>query len=104
MNTEMLLMNWNMNSNEPVKARGFRHQFVVREFECGLLYRHGKFQVQLDAGRHVRWGFGYALSTLDLRKQTFPCANLALLSVYNIGRMFSIALTVKETDQLSPTH
>ncbi len=44
MNTDLLMLNWNMNSNEPVKARGFRSEFVIREYEFGLLYRHGKFQ------------------------------------------------------------
>ena len=59
MNTDLLPMNLEMNSNAPVKARGFRHTFTIQEFECGLLYRHGKFQARLEAGRHVRWGFGY---------------------------------------------
>src|SRR5258706_15071747 len=104
MNTDMLLMNWNMNSNEPVKARGFRHQFVVREFECGLLYRHGKFQVQLDAGRHIRWGFGYALATLDLRKQTFPVAGQEVLSGDNVGLKVSVAVTVQVSDPLKAIH
>jgi len=104
MNTDVLLMNWNMNSNEPVKVRGFRHQFVVREFECGLLYRHGKFQVRLEAGRHVRWGFGYALTKVDLRKHTFPVAGQEVLSGDNVGLKVSVAVTVQVADPLKAMH
>jgi regulator of protease activity HflC (stomatin/prohibitin superfamily) len=104
MNTDVLLMNWNMNSNEPVKVRGFRHKFAVREFECGLLYRHGKFQVRLEAGRHVRWGFGYALTTVDLRKQTFPVAGQEVLSGDNVGLKVSVAVTVQVADPLKAMH
>jgi regulator of protease activity HflC (stomatin/prohibitin superfamily) len=104
MNTDLLLMNWNMNSNEPVKARGFRHPFVIREFECGLLYRHGKFQTQLGAGRHVRWGFGYALATIDLRKQTFAVAGQEVLSADNVGLKVSVAVTVQVADPLKALH
>lgn len=104
MNTDLLLMNWNMNSNERVKARGFRHPFVVREFECGLLYWHGKFQARLAAGRHVRWGFGFAMTTVDLRKQTFPVAGQEVLSADNVGLKVSVAVTVQVADPLKAMH
>jgi regulator of protease activity HflC (stomatin/prohibitin superfamily) len=104
MNTDVLLKNWNVNSNDPVKLRGLRHQFVVREFECGLLYRHGKFQHRLEAGRHVRWGFGYALTTVDLRKQTFPVGGQEVLSGDNIAIKISVAMTVQVADPLKAMH
>src|SRR4051812_27442396 len=104
MNTEMLLMNWNANTNEPVKARGFRHEFVIREFECGLLYRYGKFQARLEAGRHVRWGFGYALATVDMRKQTFPVAGQEVLSADNVGLKVSVAVTGQVNDPIKAMH
>src|SRR5262245_24293922 len=104
MNTDLLMMNWNMNSNEPVKASGFRHPFVIREFECGLLYRHGKFQARLEAGRHVRWGFGYALAKVDLRKQTFAVAGQEVLSADNVGLKVSVAVTLQVQDPLKAMH
>jgi len=104
MNTDLLLMNWNMNSNEPVKVSRFRHQFVIREFECGLLYRHGKFQARLEPGRHVRWGFGYALATVDLRKQTFAVAGQEVLSADNVGLKVSVSVLVQVTDPLKAMH
>ena len=97
-------MNWNMNSNEPLKARGFRSEFVIREYECGLLYRHGKFQGQLEAGRHVRWGRGYALAMVDLRKQTFPVAGQEVLSADNVGLKVSVAVTVRVADPPKAMH
>jgi regulator of protease activity HflC (stomatin/prohibitin superfamily) len=104
MNTDLLMMNWNMNSNEPVKAPGFRHPFVIREFESGLLYRHGKFQTRLEPGRHVRWGFGYALATIDMRKQTFAVAGQEVLSADNVGLKVSAAVTVQVADPLKAMH
>ena len=98
------MMNWNMNSNDPVKARGFRSEFVIREYECGLLYRHGKFQGRLEAGRHVRWGRGFALATVDLRKQTFPVAGQEVLSADNVGLKVSVAVTVQVADPLKAMH
>jgi len=104
MNTDFLLMNWNGNCNEPAKVRGFRNQFVVREFESGLLYRYGKFQVRLPSGRHVRWGFGYALALVDLRKQTFPVAGQEVLSADNVGLKVSVAVTVQMAEPLKAMH
>ena len=98
------MMNWNMNSNEPVKARGFRSEFVIREYECGLLYRYGKFQSRLEAGLHVRWGRGFALATVDLRKQTFPVAGQEVLSADNVGLKVSVAVTVQVADPLKAMH
>ncbi len=97
-------MNWNMNSNEPVKTPNFHNWFVIREFECGLLYRHGKFQTRLEAGRHSRWGFGYALTKVDLRKQTFPVASQEVLSAEGIGLKVSLTVTVQVTDPLKAMH
>lgn len=104
MNTDLLLMNWEMNSSAPVKARGLRHAFTIQEYESGLLYRHGKFQVRLEAGRHVRWGFGYALAKVDLRKQTFPVAGQEVLSADNVGLKVSVAVTVQVADSLKAMH
>jgi regulator of protease activity HflC (stomatin/prohibitin superfamily) len=77
---------------------------VVREFECGLLYRHGKFRTRLEAGRHVRWGFGYALATMDLRKQTFAVAGQEVLSADNVGLKVSVAVTVQVSDPVQAMH
>jgi len=104
MNADLLMMNWNRNTNEPARSRGFRHSLVIREFECGLLYRHGKFQERLESGRHVRWGFGYALATVDQRKQTFAVAGQEVLSADNVGLKVSVAVTAHVADPLKALH
>jgi len=104
MNTDLLLMNWKRDTNEPARSRGFRHSLVIREFECGLLYRYGRFQERLEAGRHVRWGFGYALATVDLRKQTFAVGGQEVLSADNVGLKVSVSVTVHVADPLKATH
>src|SRR5258708_21308921 len=104
MNTDLFLMNLNANASGPAKASGFRNRFVIQEFERGLLYRYGKFQAQLPAGRHIRWGFGYALATVDLRKQTFPVAGQEVLSGDNVGLKVSVAVTVQVSDPLKAMH
>lgn len=94
MNTDLLFL----STTEPVTSSGFRHKMVIREFECGLLYRHGKLLGRIDAGRHIRWGFGYALAKMDLRKQTFTISGQEVLSADNVGIKVSVAVTVQITD------
>lgn len=96
MNTDLLFF----NSTEPVAALGFRHKLVIREFECGLLYRYGKFTGRLESGRHIRWGFDYALAKVDLRKQTFTIPGQEVLSADNVGLKLSVAVTMQVADPL----
>jgi regulator of protease activity HflC (stomatin/prohibitin superfamily) len=96
MNTDLILL----NTTEPVGTSGFRHKMVIQEFECGLLYRHGKFVGSLGAGRHIRWGFGYALAKMDLRKQTFPISGQEVLSADNVGIKVSVAVTMQVSDPI----
>ncbi len=65
MNTEFYLP----TATLPQARHGLRHKIVVRDYEAALLYRHGKLARQLAPGRHIVWGFGYAVSTFDLRKR-----------------------------------
>lgn len=102
MNTDLLFLE--MNANAPKKARGLRHKFIVQEFENGLLYKNGKFVARLEAGQHVRWGFGFALAKVDMRKQTFAIANQEVLSADNVGLKVSVAVTVQVADPSKAMH
>lgn len=104
MNTDLLLMNWETSSNTPVKLRGVRHLITIQEYECALLYRHGKFQTRLEAGRHVRWGLGYAFAKVDQRKQTFTITGQEVLSADHVGLKVSVAVTVQVTDPYQAMH
>jgi len=46
-----------------------RQQFTVYTFQRGLLYRHGRLSELLEGGRHVRWGSGWSLTTVDMRRR-----------------------------------
>jgi regulator of protease activity HflC (stomatin/prohibitin superfamily) len=96
MNTDFLFL----NTTGPTVSPGFRHKFTIKEFECGLVYRHGKFVKRLAPGRHVRWGYGYSLATVDLRKQTFTVSGQEVLSADNVGLKLSVAVTMQVTDPL----
>lgn len=102
MNTDLLFLD--MNASAPKKARGVRHKFIVQEFESGLLYQNGKFAARLDAGRHVRWGFGYAVAKVDMRKQTFAVAGQEVLSADNVGLKVSVAVTLQVNDPVKAIH
>ena len=88
----------------PEKARGVRHKFVILEYEGGLLYRDGKLVEQLGAGKHVRWGFGWALSKADLRKRTIAIPGQELLTADNVGLKLSLAVTFAIVDPLKALH
>jgi len=94
----------NLNANAPAKARGLRHNFIVQQFECGLLYRNGKFMSRLEAGRHVRWGFGFAVAKVDLRKQIFAVSGQEVLSADTVGLKVSVSVTVEVTDPVKAMH
>src|SRR5204863_9376370 len=51
-----------------------------------------------------RWGFGYALASVDLRKQTFAVAGQEVLSADNVGLKVSVAVTVQVADPLKAMH
>jgi len=106
MNTHLHTGNWDANACEPANARRFRFLrfFTVPEAQCGLLYQHGRFQACLEPGRHLRWGFGYTVTTVDLRKQTFPVASQEILSADHVGLKLSVAVTLQVTDPLKAMH
>jgi regulator of protease activity HflC (stomatin/prohibitin superfamily) len=77
----------------PTPLRGFRHRVVVHDFETALLYRHGRRVGRLGPGRHVRWGRGFAVARVDLRRQALAIAGQEVLSADNVGLKVSVAVT-----------
>src|SRR5688572_23616440 len=100
MNTEFYFPALTLPSNR----HGFRHKIAIRDYEAGLLYRHGKFVRQLAPGRHIVWGFGIAVSTFDVRKRVIAVAGQELLSADNIGLKLSLAVTVQIADPVKAMH
>jgi regulator of protease activity HflC (stomatin/prohibitin superfamily) len=88
MNAEFYLSQLNRRS----QRGGFRHKFVVEEAHAGLLYRHGVFVRQINAGRHVIWGFGWTLNTMDLRKTSIAVPGQDVLTSDNVGLKLSLVV------------
>lgn len=100
MNADFLFL----NVNKPVALAGWVHRVVVSDFESALLYRHGAFRRQLDAGRHNLWGFGYSVSRIDRRKATLTLSGQEVLSSDQVGLKLSLALTWQIIDPVKALH
>lgn len=98
------MMDMGRDANVPAKLRGWRHVFVVREFECALLYRHGKFIEQLGPGRQVRWGQGWGCMKLDLRRKTFPVSGQEVLTSDGVAVKISLAVRLRVVEPLKAIH
>lgn len=100
MNTEFLFL----EAQKPSALPGFVRRVNVADHECVLLYRYGRFQRRLGAGRHRIWGTGHAIHRVDLRKATMTVAGQEVLSADNVGFKISLALTWQVTDPVKALH
>lgn len=82
----------------------FRHEFILQEGFAGLLYRHGKFVEALGAGRHIRWGRGFALTPVDQRKAFLDVAGQEVLTADNVGLKASLLVTYQVADPVKVLH
>jgi regulator of protease activity HflC (stomatin/prohibitin superfamily) len=83
---------------------GFRHKFIVAEGQAGLVYRHGVFVRQIKAGRHVIWGFGWTVNTVDLRKTSVVVPGQDVLTSDSVGLKLSLLLTYQVADPAKASH
>ena len=100
MNTQLLYSRF--GARQPRGA--FRHKFVIEEAHAGLLYRHGVFVRVLNAGRHVRWGFGWTLTTADLRKTSTVVPGQDILTADNVSLKLTVLVTYQVTDAAKAAH
>lgn len=82
----------------------YRHAFTVSQGFAGLLYQHGKFIEQLDAGRHIRWGRGFEVGLVDMRNQLIQMAGQDVLTSDSVGIKLSLMLACRITDPAKATH
>jgi regulator of protease activity HflC (stomatin/prohibitin superfamily) len=82
---------WNQDATGQALSRGAR--VTVRQWEKGLLFRHGRLETVLEPGSHRRWGSGFTLRPVDLRPwivalppQEIPTADGVTLKVTVAGR------------------
>ena len=90
--------------NRRAKSRGFHHKFVVPESHAGLLYHHGVFVRVLNAGRHILWGFGWSLNTMDLRRSFTLVAGQEVLTADNVALKLSLLVTHQVADPVKAMH
>jgi regulator of protease activity HflC (stomatin/prohibitin superfamily) len=102
MNTNMEYLFQHMN--RPARRGGFRHKFVVGEAQAGLLYRHGRFVRVVPAGRHVQWGFGWTMNTMDLRKASVLVPGQEVLTADNVALKLSLLVTHQVADPVKAAH
>lgn len=100
MNTELL--HTRFGTRHPRGA--FRHKFVIAESHTGLLYRHGVFVRLINAGRHIVWGFGWTLITMDLRKTSVVVPSQDVLTADGVGLKLSVLVTYQLTDAAKAAH
>jgi len=53
----------------------FRHVFIVWENQTAMHFIHGRLVKTLNPGRHVIWGLGHSIKTLDNRLQHIVLQN-----------------------------
>ena len=82
----------------------FRHEFILQEGFAGLLCRHGKFVEALGAGRHIRWGRGFALTPVDQRKAFLDVTGQEVLTADNVGLKASLLVTYEVADPVKAVH
>lgn len=61
-------------------ASRYSKQFVVFEYQRGLLFKDGELQSVVGGGRHKRWGEGWSIQVLDMRPITSVVAFQEILT------------------------
>ena len=87
-----------------VVRKKLRHEFIITQGFAGLLCQHGKFAELLAAGRHIRWGRGFTLAQVDLRKATLTVAGQEILTADNVGLKASLLVTYEVADAVKAAH
>lgn len=74
--------------------------FVIQDHEAALLFRYGRYQRVLDAGKHRFWGAGYEVIRVDTREQTLVIPGQDLLTADQVTLKISALATFRVVDAL----
>ena len=77
---------------------------VVREFECGLQYRNGRFRRQLSPGGHWLLRPWTKVVTVDLRKRVATVPGQEVLTADQVGLKVSLVVTYEVADPAKAMH
>ncbi len=82
----------------------FRHVFCVQEGYAGLVYRYGLYVRRSNPGRHILWGRGWTVNSIDLRKTALIVAGQEVLTADNVSLKVSLLVTYQITDPVKAAH
>jgi regulator of protease activity HflC (stomatin/prohibitin superfamily) len=74
---------------------------VVRQWESGLLFRHGQHVGTLEPGAHRRWQGGHSLLRIDTRPWILTVPLQEVPTADGIAVRISVALAVRVTEPLT---
>lgn len=70
---------------EAKKLMAFRNRFTIFDYQRALLYRNGKYISLLEGGSHVRWGSGWSVSIVDMRRRIEVIGTQEILTQDGLG-------------------
>lgn len=80
-----------------VRAR-WRHEVLVQEGHCALVFRDGRFVGKLERGFHVRWGRRISFERIDLRRRALAVPGQEILTADNVSLKISGQVTWQVVD------
>ncbi|HUA38375.1 MAG TPA: slipin family protein [Candidatus Sulfopaludibacter sp.] len=88
----------------PIAIKKWRRVLCVPEGWTGLMYHHGLYVRRNNAGRHVFWGRGWAMTLIDLRKAVMLVAGQDVLTSDSVGLKLSLVVTYQITEPVKAAH
>lgn len=83
----------------------FRRTVIVREYERGLLYQHGKFVELLPPGRYRYWDWqGRQIDRIDLREVSQTVEAQEILTADKIGVRVTLIAQYRVADPIAARH
>ena len=83
--------------------RMIRH-ITIHETEVGLLYRKGRFERLLEAGRHRLVGLQVRVTRVDTRRRLLTVGSQEVLTSDSVQLRFSVLVAFRVTDPARATH
>ncbi|MFO0954324.1 MAG: SPFH domain-containing protein [Isosphaeraceae bacterium] len=82
-----------------------RRTIIIREFERGLLYQHGKFLEMLPPGRYRFWSWeGKTVDRVDVREFSQTVEGQEVLTSDKIGVRVSLVAQYRVADPVTARH
>ncbi|MBN2560778.1 MAG: slipin family protein [Phycisphaerae bacterium] len=79
-------------------------KYVVHEFECGLMYRNGRYRKRVGPGAHRVLRPWTKITSVDLRKHIGTVSGQEVLTVDQVGVKVSLVVTYEIRDPVKALH